>query len=105
MTTDTSKEAVERAAKVIRGNSKPTVVLSQVEAVALLDRAEAAEIDLRTSKISEEFWRSGWWALDQDKRAIEAKLVKAVEALGQIATDEHPLGWTAIAALREIKGE
>jgi hypothetical protein len=35
----------------------------------------------------------------------EAKLVKAVGALVQIATDEHPLGWTAIAALKEINGE
>jgi len=31
-------------------------------------------------------------------------LAKAVEALEEIATDEHPLGWIAIAALAEIKG-
>ena len=36
--------------------------------------------------------------------AVEAKLAKAVEALEEIATDEHPLGWIAIAALAEIKG-
>jgi hypothetical protein len=37
--------------------------------------------------------------------ALEAKLAKAVEALGEIATDEHPLGWIAIAALKELKGD
>jgi hypothetical protein len=37
--------------------------------------------------------------------AAEAKLAKAVEALGEIATDEHPLGWIAIAALAELKGD
>jgi len=36
---------------------------------------------------------------------VEAKLAKAVEALEEIATDEHPLGWIAIAALTELKGE
>ena len=35
----------------------------------------------------------------------EAKLAKAVEALSEIATDEHPLGWIAIATLAELKGE
>jgi len=35
---------------------------------------------------------------------LEAELAKAVEALEEIATDEHPLGWIAIAALAEIKG-
>ena len=33
------------------------------------------------------------------------KLAKAVEALEEIATDEHPLGWVAITALTELKGE
>lgn len=50
-------------------------------------------------------WRDGWHALNQENRDLKAKLAKAVNALGQIATDEHPLGWTAIAALAEIKGD
>ena len=43
------------------------------------DRIEELEADLRTTKISEAFWRDGWHALDQDKRGVEAKLAKAVE--------------------------
>jgi hypothetical protein len=41
-----SDDLVKRVVQVIRGNSKPTVILSQNEAVALLDRAEAAEARL-----------------------------------------------------------
>ena len=35
---------------------------------------------------------------------LRAKLAKALEALGEIATDEHPLGWIAITALAELTG-
>jgi len=36
---------------------------------------------------------------------LEAKLARAVGALEEIATDEHPLGWIAIATLAKLKGE
>lgn len=72
-----------------------------------LDSRKELEAELRQAKISEIFWRDGWHALDQDKRAVEAKLAtctkyrdayaecdristhalrKAVEALEQIAS-------------------
>jgi len=38
--------------------------------------ATALEADLRTAKISEAFWRDGWFALDRDKRIAEAKLAE-----------------------------
>lgn len=43
--------------------------------------------------------------LEDRAEAAEAKLAIAVAALGEIATDEHPLGWIAITAIAEIKGE
>ncbi len=36
---------------------------------------------------------------------LEVKLAKAVEALAELATDEHPKGWIAIAAYNELKGQ
>jgi hypothetical protein len=33
--------------------------------------------------------------------ALEAEVARLREALGEIATDEHPLGWIAIAALAQ----
>ena len=39
-----------------------------------LDSRKELEAELRQAKISEIFWRDGWHALDQDKRAVEAKL-------------------------------
>jgi hypothetical protein len=38
-------------------------------------------------------------------KKLDLQLAKAVEALSEIATDEHPLGWIAIATLAELKGE
>jgi hypothetical protein len=35
---------------------------------------------------------------------LRGDLKRAVEALGEIATDEHPLGWIAITALVELTG-
>lgn len=101
--TDTSREAVERAAQVIRGNGKPTVLLSQAEAVALLDRAEAAE-----AKAQEHL---------EARQAADAKLATTVGALRLYSCDDGcndcpeqerdrvSCGWTARAALEEIEGE
>ena len=58
---------------------------------ALTKQLEAARLDAKEAEAY-----SVW---------LEAKLAKAVEALGEIATDEHPLGWIAIAALKELKGD
>jgi len=58
---------------------------------ALTAQLEAARLDAKEAEAY-----SVW---------LEAKLAKAVEALGEIATDEHPLGWIAIAALKELKGD
>jgi len=38
-------------------------------------------------------------------KELEAKLAKAVDALAQLATDEHPQGWIAIATLVDLKGQ
>ena len=64
--------------------------------------AQAAEIE-RLEKACAE-WAEVSQSNYQRAKAAEAKLAKAVEALEEIATDEHPLGWIAIAALAEIKG-
>lgn len=73
---------------------------------------ERLEADLRQAKISEVFWRDGWHALDQDKRAVEAKLAKAMDAM-RVATKHEPKGlrpdhvpnyWLLRQTLKELEG-
>jgi hypothetical protein len=66
--------------------------------------AEAADLIEALDKACKE-WADVSQQNYQRAKAAEAKLVKVVEALSEIATDEHPLGWIAIAALKELEGE
>jgi ElaB/YqjD/DUF883 family membrane-anchored ribosome-binding protein len=66
--------------------------------------AEAADLIEVLDKACKE-WADVSQRNYQRAKAAEAKLAKAVEALGEIATDEHPLGWIAIAALKELTGD
>lgn len=53
-----------------------------------------------SSKPSDTIGRTGYVRADLHT-ALEAEVARLREALGEIATDEHPLGWIAIAALAQ----
>jgi hypothetical protein len=69
------------------------------------DAVKAVADDLETLDKACKEWVDVSQQNYQRAKVAEAKLAKAVEALGEIATDEHPLGWIAIAALAELKGD
>lgn len=69
-----------------------------------IDALTLAE-QLGRERIDNNAWVDACVKVERDRaEAAEAKLAKAVEALEEIATDEHPIGWVAIAALAELKG-
>lgn len=63
------------------GNWSPNGDGTQTVEYIRADLHAATQADLKNTKISEAFWRDGWFALDNDKRAVEAKLDKATALL------------------------
>jgi len=72
----------------------------RIEELERILSSSPCEIAAHSNKLTEYMFHWEGRALN-----AEAKLAKAVGALEEIATDEHPLGWTAIAALAELKGD
>ena len=58
----------------------------------------------RTRKLVEQLVAVTPEAQAAEIKRLRGDLAKALEALGEIATDEHPLGWIAITALADLTG-
>ena len=85
-----NKELIERASQVIKGNIKPTVILSQYEAEALLK-----EITDQNHMIDDFVDQLGNLVPTMNRSLVvaENKLAKLVEALREIAKEMHyPMG-------------
>ncbi len=79
----------------------------EIEVTAELEQAEAKIVELEEMLMSATM--DGYDMAKNEYRSyieeLEVKLAKAVEALAELATDEHPKGWIAIAAYNELKGQ
>lgn len=71
------------------------------ECYEAIDYIERLETDLRNSKVSEVFWRDGWVALDNDKRAVEAKLDKVCREWAEVSQGNYQRAKAAEAKLNE----
>ena len=98
--TDTTTEAVERLAKSLAFVANRTgLTVEKCEEIA--DEA-AAPIRALAAELATAKELIAILEADQARaEAAEAEVERLRDALSEIATDEHPLGWIAITALQE----
>jgi uncharacterized coiled-coil protein SlyX len=89
-----------------RGMQDPDCECDSADAVqVVIDRIEELEAKLDLSEGALDVASKSWGECQRILEKTEVKLAKTVEALIEIATNDHFLGWIAITTLAELHGQ